>query len=291
MTPSVPHDAAIGPVIAADGGGSRCRLALDTGHRVHHIEMGACNLTSDFNQGIRILREGLHLLSEESAQPLTDIPAVFALAGVVSDDIARQAETALPLARVRVCEDRLAALRGALGKDDGAVLHAGTGSFLARQQDGRARFAGGWGPQLGDEGSGYWIGREALRHGLRVFEKRAAPGDLARWLGAEIGAGPALIAFARSGSVKSIAALAPCVVDAAASDPAAGDILSRAATHLADNLADLSDDLPQRLCLTGGVAPHLEPYLPSALQARVTAPDGTPLDGALAMARDLAVAQ
>jgi N-acetylglucosamine kinase-like BadF-type ATPase len=43
-----------------------------------------------------------------------------------------------------------------------AVL-AGTGSIsLARAADGRAGRAGGWGYLLGDEGGGFWLGREAI---------------------------------------------------------------------------------------------------------------------------------
>ena len=42
------------------------------------------------------------------------------------------------------------------------------------------------------------------------------------------------------------------------------------------------------LCLTGGIAPHFAPFLPHDLRASVVAPDGAPLAGALALAREFA---
>ena len=62
----------------------------------------------------------------------------------------------------------------------GAVLICGTGSMAAFYDDaGRERRAGGHGYLVGDEGSGYWIGREAIRAGLRSSDGRDPPGDLA----------------------------------------------------------------------------------------------------------------
>jgi glucosamine kinase len=50
----------------------------------------------------------------------------------------------------------------------GVAVIAGTGSAAwGRNADGGEARAGGWGYLLGDEGSGYWLGREAVRHSLR----------------------------------------------------------------------------------------------------------------------------
>jgi glucosamine kinase len=58
----------------------------------------------------------------------------------------------------------------------GAVLVCGTGSIAAAYaSDGSAHRAGGYGYLLGDEGSGYWIGREALRAALRAADGRGEP--------------------------------------------------------------------------------------------------------------------
>lgn len=66
--------------------------------------------------------------------------------------------------RVRVLSDAQAALLGALGERPGLLVLAGTGSIvIGRNARGRWGRAGGFGPLLGDEGSGFWLGREWLR--------------------------------------------------------------------------------------------------------------------------------
>ncbi|QFS82494.1 Glucosamine kinase GspK [Roseivivax sp. THAF40] len=288
MKTALPLEAASVPVIAADGGGTRCRIAFANAHIVEQVEVAACNLSSDFDGGIRELRRGLDLLSQVLGEDLNQFPAVFALAGVVSDDIANRAARTFPFARIRVCEDRVAALRGALGGVDGAVIHAGTGAFVGVQAEGRARFAGGWGSNLGDEGSGFWIGREALRHHLRVLEKRADKGELSSAIQSEIGGAAEVIAYAGTRPVRDIADLAPRVVACAKTDPSAQEILMNAARHLSDYMQGMEEADHGPICLTGGVAPHLAAYLPTHIQKRLTQPRGTPLAGAIALARDLA---
>lgn len=54
---------------------------------------------------------------------------------------------------------------------EGIFLYAGTGSIaLHINQQGKISRAGGWGYLLGDEGAGYWIGREAIRRTLLTLE-------------------------------------------------------------------------------------------------------------------------
>lgn len=66
--------------------------------------------------------------------------------------------------RVVVLSDAQAALLGALGGAPGVLVLAGTGSIVVgRDARGRWARAGGLGPLLGDEGSGFWVGREWLR--------------------------------------------------------------------------------------------------------------------------------
>src|SRR5262249_61577695 len=64
--------------------------------------------------------------------------------------------------------DAQAALRGARGKRPGVLLLSGAGSIVVgRNARGRWARAGGLGPILGDEGSGFWLGREWLRARVR----------------------------------------------------------------------------------------------------------------------------
>jgi N-acetylglucosamine kinase-like BadF-type ATPase len=60
---------------------------------------------------------------------------------------------------------------GAFAGRPGVLVTAGTGSIaFGRNAAGEERRAGGWGWMLGDEGSGWWIGREAIRAALAAWE-------------------------------------------------------------------------------------------------------------------------
>jgi len=76
--------------------------------------------------------------------------------------------------RVEVISDAQAALLGAIGEGPGVLVLAGTGSIVVAH-DGRGRWtrAGGLGPLVGDEGSGFWLGREWLRTLARRGDLRA----------------------------------------------------------------------------------------------------------------------
>jgi N-acetylglucosamine kinase len=86
----------------------------------------------------------------------------------------------LQLARqVVVDHDAMIALVGALGDQPGLIVIAGTGSIvLGRNARGQRVRVGGWGYLLGDEGSGFYIARQALVAVLRAFDGRDEKTDL-----------------------------------------------------------------------------------------------------------------
>jgi N-acetylglucosamine kinase-like BadF-type ATPase len=128
-------------------------------------------------------------------------------------------------ARVAVISDAEAALRGALGDRPGLLVLAGTGSIVVgRSARGRLARSGGLGPLLGDEGSGFWLGREWLR-------RTAARDDARR----------ALRLVRRPDAVARIAALAPGVLRRARAGDARARAITRAgAAHLAAQAADVA---------------------------------------------------
>jgi len=76
-------------------------------------------------------------------------------------------------AKCLVVNDALVALEAGAPEQPGVVIIAGTGSIAyGRNERNQAARAGGWGYVLGDEGSGYWIGRAALRAVLRAADRR-----------------------------------------------------------------------------------------------------------------------
>ncbi|MBS0126752.1 BadF/BadG/BcrA/BcrD ATPase family protein [Thetidibacter halocola] len=279
-------------VLAVDGGGTRCRLALERGAGRIAVTLGPANVFSDFDAALAVLNDGLARLSTQAGLPLaalSDMPAYLGLAGVIDARIADRVRGALPLRRAVVEDDRRSTVRGALGAADGALAALGTGSFLARQADGRIRLCGGWGARLGDEASGYWIARRALSRTLDAVDGLAEQTDLAGGLLARCGGATGIVAFAARSPTAEMAALAPLVIEAAGQgDALACSVLEEGAAHVARTLRALGWRDGEMLCLTGGVAPAYPPFLPAEMTAALTPPKGSALDGALALARDLA---
>ncbi|CUH81437.1 Glucosamine kinase GspK [Tritonibacter multivorans] len=273
-------------VIAVDGGGSRCRMALVGEGLDLRVELGAANATSDFDGALATCREGLAQLASQAGMPQEDLrplPAYFGLAGICDADQAQRFAAALPLDHARVEEDRAAAVTGALGLDDGAVMHAGTGSFVALRRGNALHCVGGWGPKLGDEGSAHWVGREILRAGLALSDGLWPASTLGQSVLDRFGGASGAITFASEATPGDIAALAPLLLEHSA-DPQTQDILTRAASYFADTLTTLGWQ-GEAICPTGGLASHLGAFLPTPMQAALRPAKAAPLEGAILLAR------
>jgi len=175
--------------------------------------------------------------TQEDAQALADLIAPHA-----------------PGARITVVHDsRL--LLAAGGAGTGVAVIAGTGSAAWGKNDaGEEARAGGWGYLLGDEGSGYWLGREAVRHSLRRMNQGLEPDRLSRALLDSCGVDEPgkLIALFHSPDTgrRYWAQQARLVVEAAD----AGDEASQAMVVQAGrDLADLAGQATRQLGLNGPV--------------------------------------
>jgi N-acetylglucosamine kinase-like BadF-type ATPase len=159
----------------------------------------------------------------------------------------------LGIGPVRTVPDSEVAYASATSAPDGSVLVAGTGSIAGRVR-GRRMVAtfGGYGWLLGDEGSAYWLGREAVRSTLDALGRGDELGPLATAVLAEaLGSSAvdmtdpearttvwrALITSANSEAPIRLARFAPFVSEAdRAGDPAAARITTEAARLLVSNV-------------------------------------------------------
>jgi N-acetylglucosamine kinase-like BadF-type ATPase len=175
--------------------------------------------------------------------------------------------------RVLVVDDASLILPAA-GLTDGVAVIGGTGSIAVGSWQGRTGWAGGWGYLLGDEGSGYWLVRGAIRALLARRASGEAAGELGRSLLAAAGAGgldELRAAFYREPAPRRWARLAPAVLDCA--DPEAGRLTAGAAAALADLAGQLAGRLGAGgevpVVLAGGLMRH--DRLGAATVAAVTA--------------------
>jgi glucosamine kinase len=163
--------------LGIDGGGSKTTFLLEDsdGKELARVETGPSNWLST---GADETREAL----AEGVAQLPSIPDVacggFAGAGRPAGVAFYRAclESLLPETRVLVETDAFITYVGAIGIQPGVLLIAGTGSIaLARKNDGTMIRVGGWGSMFGDEGSGFWIGREAISAALRANDAVTFP--------------------------------------------------------------------------------------------------------------------
>jgi len=176
--------------------------------------------------------------------------------------------------RVVVTTDIEIALAGAFAEGPGMVVSAGTGSIsVGRDRHGKRSRIGGYGWQMGDEGSGYAIGRAALGAVSRAHDGRSPRTALTdRVLSASRSSDfDALVRWAASASPAEIAALAPHVLEiAAAGDPLAqgiADYAARELSQLAICLLPVMDvEPPLGVALTGGLLSAKGPLRRSVLQ-------------------------
>ncbi|MEJ3750525.1 BadF/BadG/BcrA/BcrD ATPase family protein [Actinomycetes bacterium KLBMP 9797] len=148
-----------------------------------------------------------------------------------------------------VVGDALVAYAAGTASPDGTVVIAGTGAIACDVRDlALDRIADGHGWVLGDLGSGFWLGREAVRRTLHDLDAGRQPGPLGRAVLVDLLGSAAVAARPRATvdtvvqvvtrrSPVELARLAPLVIDAYPADPAAAAIVAAAAAHLADSVS------------------------------------------------------
>lgn len=82
------------------------------------------------------------------------------------------------VSRVLLAHDSVTSYLGAMGRDEGVVVAAGTGVVTLGVGARTVARVDGWGNIMGDAGSGYWLGRGALDAVMRAYDGRGPATDL-----------------------------------------------------------------------------------------------------------------
>lgn len=235
-------------VMGVDGGGSHARVALTESDLVvlGQGESGGVNPNVQTPQLAEAhLREAMQqaltaaqIAPEQVSAVCLGIAGTSALADS-ANWLRRVVTDVLPRARVIVSSDAEIALVGAFGAPQGVIVIAGTGSvaYGINHQGQHAR-AGGYGYLLGDEGSGYWLGKEALAAIARAYYEQATPTRLTERVLAQVGlTEPEQLVewvYARDAPRNTtIAGLAPLILHCASEgDAVASEIVQRGALGL-----------------------------------------------------------
>lgn len=192
------------------------------------------------------------------------VDSVFmGITGVVHDGSINKEIDKVFKSSSKVVSDIELAYRANFADGDGILLYAGTGSVAyAIDEKGATHQIGGWGYLLGDEGAGYWIGKEAIRVALFNIEsmKQIDESSLTAQVLKEINAHNwnTVKTFVYSQDRSAIAALSKIVDSAAHSgDAEALNILNKAAGHLAELVNRMDKQLFRKslpVKFTGGIS-------------------------------------
>lgn len=262
----------------------------------------------EFNSGPAFNREAGLLASIEATllaagSPKSDV-LTLSLTGVrgqVPDptEIGLRCNELTGAQSVGIADDGIAALAGALGGQDGVAMAVGSGVVAVARKNNHVAHRDGDGPTLGDDGSGFWIGREGLRAAVRYIEDRGAATKLVSIIE---GAHGSIYKAIRTKSDAEIMSwcleTTPLVLKAAASgDAVAMSIRNSAVRLLSQTLASAwrgvgSENDSILASYTGGVMRD-EEFKSEFISASKTLlpniswqqPQGDNLDGALAIAK------
>lgn len=170
--------------LGIDGGGTNCRAAIGSpdGKVLGEGQAEAANLLRvGLDNAVANIKKAVHQACDRAGIEAAQITAAcIGLAGVSQPGYHQQMlealKKALPISDISLETDARVALAGATNNSPGVVIIAGTGS-IACGVNARGHFArsGGWGPIMGDEGSGSYIGRRALEAVMMAWDHRGKP--------------------------------------------------------------------------------------------------------------------
>lgn len=169
-----------------DGGGTKSRITLSTdkGLIIKSIEGDSTNpFAVGFDKACTNATKLIVTALEAAGRKKED--QVFGCIGSAGlgrvNDIAHFEEklkSLLPYVHTFITNDARILLEGALDGNDGMILISGTGSVCMGKTKGQIIKTGGFGWRLGDEGSGWWLSKEAIKRCLKSKEKRDLKTDM-----------------------------------------------------------------------------------------------------------------
>lgn len=296
--------------LGVDGGASKT-AALVTDENGSPLGDGLAGPSNHLRVGIETASRNIERAVNKAlvAADVTSREIVWAYCGIAgADHPAHRQEVVdslsifFPRGNFTVDNDARIALTGAVGYGGGVVVIAGTGSVaFGRNEEGQETRAGGWGPILGDEGSGFGIARDALAAIVRAWDGRGKPTGMTGLLQSEWNMKAEDIprfVYAPATHTDDIARFGKLAIDAAeAGDEVARAILEEGGRELGDCAVAVARRLDMLgvafpVSYTGGafnagpllLEPMRKVIVAAAPRATIALPEKTPVEGAAMMA-------
>ncbi|SNY57192.1 glucosamine kinase [Arsukibacterium tuosuense] len=280
--------------LGIDGGGSKCRVVLMAAdERVLGEGLsGPANPLRGMQLATASIIDATKQALDSAGLPHSAMAKLVVGAGLAGVNLPEYYQLFSawqhPFASLHLTSDLHIACIGAHQGQDGAVLICGTGSCGLAAVKGQLLEVGGHGFPYGDNGSGAWFGLQLLQQVLRSKDQLIEPTLLTELLQAEVACNDTLrlVSHFMNASPTDYARLAPLVFTAAEhGDAVARQIVEQGAGHINAIAERLLTIDPQALCLIGGLAYKVEPYLASAVRQLVVPASQPPEHGAVWFAR------
>jgi glucosamine kinase len=194
-----------------------------------------------------------------------------------------------PFTKLILESDGYTSCLGAHGGQDGEVIAIGTGVTAYRLEGEKVWRVGGWGFPQGDEGSGAWLGLEAIRLTLQWQDGRISASPLLEDIFQHFENNLThLSIWANQAHSSQFAQIAPFVINHARQEtPLALELMQKAAGEIDKIGVALAKKSRAVLpcSLLGGIAPFIEPWLSEALRSRLVPPQYDAVRGAVLLIR------
>lgn len=162
--------------IGIDAGGTKTKFASydEMGNSLKECVLPSCHiLQKSEREVVAILKEGLNKVINQN----DEVQICIGMAGYGNDPSLRMrienvCELAFAPYPYILKNDAQIALAGALNGQDGILVIAGTGTIALSTIHGEEHRCGGWGYQLDDAGSAYWIAKRLLECFVRQSDMR-----------------------------------------------------------------------------------------------------------------------
>lgn len=281
-------------LLAIDGGGSKtaARLTNIISGQQWQQQAGAASLTNDYALAIANIKQLISQLCHVSGALSNQITAVMGLAGAGNPQQQQQAEADLAplLQQLLITTDARTSLYGANLGQPVVVVALGTGSVAMRlQADGQEQQVGGWGFNIGDEASGAWLGKIAMRELLwQVDSKAGIQSPLLQAIADNTAATPELLLpWLKSATPANYAQLAPLVFAYQPQCSIAQQLLIQHGQAISQLIAAAREDTELPVMLLGGLANISCPLLSPLEQTLLQPARGNSVDGAHILATQL----
>lgn len=272
-------------LLGIDGGGSKTKFILTNSKKkiIDHTITGPSNISKSMTKAWESIQQGIEDLIKKNQIEInkSSIDIGLGLAGAENNQIKNNflamANTYIPYAhKISLESDAHVACLGIHKGKPGAIMIVGTGTQAYQiDENFNSNKVGCWGSPIDDQGGGAWVGLEAIRLTFKCADGRQEPCLLSNLILQKFEYDIAKFCiWANQANTSQYASLTKEVILAATQeDKPAISILKQAAKevtltiHSLEKIGNKTPPLP--LCLIGGMAPFILPYLPKSITKRL----------------------